>query len=577
MANRVEEIQDLKKMILREDELEPKPDKPEKKEVPKREEKPKEPSVEKIRNKFGRKDHRMWLRMVTIQSFEWKEEEETEVPEVPEVAEVPKEPEPPKPVKAKDNDALVTRLMEKYSIKEEKKKPKAESVQREEPAAPEEKEESGLVPPKMPKIDELKQKLELMKERLSDNRAQLKQEIEVEAQKTLSKSKVRNMDKYLRKGSRKRERLGSGPSYDYPVYRPKPGQGTRSRKGEAGSRVSNKVEAAPLPEKPVEEEKEGSTPKEEVHAEKDEIREMCRNIIKEKIEEDQGAKPETGEKKEETVQEEKEESTQKEEEQTQKETPTPKEEKEEPVPVKTRSKSKPKKKLKSKRDMRPRKDGYLSKYASKLREGSNEKKPKKLPRFSSRARKKKKPSLVDNFASDPSALLFDSNLRKPPAKKEKKKDADPHAFGTRTLESIPSLGFAGNDSKDFSMTLTQSQFKGEAQKRGAQAKKQTRGGRVKRKRKRSASTGKKAKNVRKGRRDSPRGSKRKKLTSMEEVERTPPRIEQESQEVISRSQAPKKLKSFEDSASKPSTRDYSLGPKPVGSNMCREGSCSVSL
>ena len=90
MANRVEEIQDLKKMILREDELEPKPDKPEKKEVPKREEKPKEPSVEKIRNKFGRKDHRMWLRLVTIQCFEVKEEEETEVPEVPEVSELPK-------------------------------------------------------------------------------------------------------------------------------------------------------------------------------------------------------------------------------------------------------------------------------------------------------------------------------------------------------------------------------------------------------------------------------------------------------------------------------------------------------
>jgi hypothetical protein len=236
---------------------------------------------------------------------------------------------------------------------------------------------------------------------------------------------------------------------------------------------------------------------------------------------------------------------------------------------KSKSRSKPKKKLRSKKDIKPIKGGYLSRYANKLDGTPNESNTKKMPRFSSRARKPRN-SELNNFSSNPQNDQFKKRNKQPPKKpsnfirdifskpnpkiKNEAQD-DIKIKGSKLLDSIASLGLTGEGPLDFSMTvdLKSSKF---TQKEQNPIKKR------KRKSKRDNKKREQKKVTRKSRRDSYKKREKINNTSLEEKERTPPRIElaRKDYNIPSRSQAPKKIKSLFERTSTYGSREMSLGP-----------------
>ena len=143
-------------------------------------------------------------------------------------------------------------------------------------------------------------------------------------------------------------------------------------------------------------------------------------------------------------------------------------------------------------------------------------------------------------------------------------------FGTRTLESIASLNKTLEQSKDFSNTIgfhssqikESNQFEDKQEFKKKKVSKKIKRTKMKRRKSQSAKKDKQKKRRISEKKSIERDrSKRFNNTSLEEIERTPPRIQLEKKDfnnIISRSQAPKKIRL---TAKKRFTgREMSLGP-----------------
>lgn len=505
------------------------------------------PEVKVLRKRFGRIDHRMRVRFVEIGEVEWKEKTEEEVKEEAEEM-------------AKKEEDLVSRLMKKYSIKEEEDEKQEEEprTDHEEEGAREEREERREEEQQEKReteaeqegeggegeTNDLKRKLSLMKERLNENKAKLKKEFEEEAQKSEVNNKVKKMDKFVKKGLRRREKMVNLNFYGYPVYKPSKRdkkQREEKRKNEERQKEEQRKEEEARRREQEEKEREereqreqreqreeqrraeeARRKQEEEEKEKNTLKSQIKRIIQEKI----GAEKKTKKKDNEAEQKAKE--------------PEPTEEAE----------KQPAAKVKSKRDIKPVKGGYLSRFAKKLKENTDEDKPKKLPRFSSRARRPREVD-SDKYSSNPQDPKTGRSQNMPPKrkpvnftkeifskskKKGKKEVQDDIKFsGTRTIESLGSKDIG----MDFSQTIEPKRTRAKNTRSG-----ESKAQRNKKKRqsaRKSPVVKKERKKVRMSRRATQESPRRVNNTSLEEVERTPPRIKLAEPEMASKSQLPKKL------------------------------------
>ena len=187
--------------------------------MPKQPEPVKEPEdlVKIVKRRFGRRDAKMKLKYLKIVPLEWQVTPSPSSSPPPELVEQIYNTETIETIKinesmktvdqpGKDVTNIVNKLMEEYDTKK----------------IPE--QDVNLLEPKEEKV---LSKLEIMKERIKENREELRKEIEVEAVKMNNMVLVKNMDKFLKKGLQKKKDRSQNETYSYPVYNPKSAENIR--------------------------------------------------------------------------------------------------------------------------------------------------------------------------------------------------------------------------------------------------------------------------------------------------------------------------------------------------------------